>query len=199
MVVKVVILDFHGVMSFDFPKREFVDMVLNLIDRKGDEGLRQSIKEMVVSKAMTKRHGVTTSYILKGMGLLDDYMMEMKKLPRNDRIVFPDLFRQLAQKYRVYIVTDSPKDVVINSLKNNNIDVSEVCVDVITPENDKVPKPSPFMYAKVIEREGVRPDEVVVIGDRLSDIVPAEDIGCNAVLVKSEEMVGVVLNWLLSQ
>lgn len=60
--------------------------------------------------------------------------------------------------------------------------------DVVESAAVGIRKPDPAIYRLALERMGVSPDEVIVVGDSFSkDIVPARSLGCHTVWLKGEE------------
>ncbi|QQR80447.1 MAG: HAD family hydrolase [Deltaproteobacteria bacterium] len=79
----------------------------------------------------------------------------------------------------------------INILKENNIEIQDVLYcphhpDAILQEYKLIcecRKPGNLLLKKVLEKEGVLPEEAVMIGDRNTDIEAAKSIGVESYLV----------------
>jgi HAD hydrolase, family IA, variant 1 len=59
--------------------------------------------------------------------------------------------------------------------------------DIVESAEVNIRKPAPQIYEIGVERLGLRPDEVVVVGDSFSkDVVPARSLGCHTVWLKGK-------------
>lgn len=57
---------------------------------------------------------------------------------------------------------------------------------VFTSYELKALKPQPDIYRKVLERLGVRPNEILFVDDKIQNVMTAKDLGSRAVLFKKE-------------
>jgi len=59
--------------------------------------------------------------------------------------------------------------------------------DIVESAEVGIRKPDPRIFEMGVQRLGLRPDEVVVVGDSFrKDVVPAKEAGCHAVWLKGE-------------
>lgn len=95
--------------------------------------------------------------------------------------------RALAEKYPLYIVSNSTLQDVCTRMRDNNFS-PDIFKGIYENEfrNYDVTK---FPYFKeIMEREGVEASDVLMVGDNpINDILPAEKIGFKTMLVKTLE------------
>jgi imidazoleglycerol-phosphate dehydratase / histidinol-phosphatase len=83
---------------------------------------------------------------------------------------------------------------MLQILKGEGIEFAEIFIDrSFTEDNAPTRKPGTAMLTKYIA-QGIELDSSYVIGDRLSDLQLAENIGCKAILLKKEPHPGAVLS-----
>lgn len=103
------------------------------------------------------------------------------------RFIEEDFLRALAEKYPLYIVSNSTLQDVCTRMRDNNFS-PDIFKGIYENEfrNYDVTK---FPYFKeIMEREGVEASDVLMVGDNpINDILPAEKIGFKTMLVKTLE------------
>ncbi|MBQ2818196.1 MAG: HAD family hydrolase [Clostridia bacterium] len=99
------------------------------------------------------------------------------------RKVFPDakqVFDALAQRFKVYVASNTDTDVLEQIMKRNRI----FAHGVFTSEELKCYKPNPEFYALVLSACGLSPQEVIFIGDSSSDdILGPKEAGMKTIWV----------------
>ncbi|WP_393972097.1 HAD-IA family hydrolase [Oxyplasma meridianum] len=105
----------------------------------------------------------------------DNFRQSMKEVH-----YFPDVYSTIDQLYRngfaISIVTSSRRTM----MEKMDLPIQDyVCIDDV-----KIGKPDPEPYIKALEKMHLKGDEVVVVGDVETDLIPAKKIGAIAVLVR---------------
>ena len=72
---------------------------------------------------------------------------------------------RLMAEYQVFIGSNTDNDVLESVMKKNGIRVHKV----YTSENLKCYKPSPLFFKKILEENDLRPQEVLFVGDSITD------------------------------
>lgn len=100
-------------------------------------------------------------------------------------IISNDMLKELSEKYKLYIVTNSYLSFVENYCKNLNIDssvFSGIYSNSTTRLEDNTRKD--YYYKIILDKENVEPQECLVIGDSYeSDLVPALELGIHTLFV----------------
>lgn len=110
----------------------------------------------------------------------------------------PKIITELAKYYKVYMISDSSKiylEFYLNYAKFKLNDFEEILSNQYTDENyTKIP-----MMKKVLEKTGLKPNEVIMIGDsEKADIIPAKLVGLNTFKVADEKDTAKILNELIA-
>ena len=95
--------------------------------------------------------------------------------------IYPDT-KDMLQKLKGYkkgIITNTPKDCVCQILKE--FDIEQYFEIVITSDEVVKAKPDPEIVLKACEVLGVKPENVVLIGDTNSDVKAGRDAGCTVI------------------
>ena len=132
---------------------------------------------------------------LKSAGVLDEDRNSTGLLREN---VFNDVYRRvvdttkescfvlerLHQNYEMVLVSNFYGNIR-TVLREFGLDV--FFKDIVESAEVNIRKPDPRIYEIGVERLGLRPDEVVVVGDSFSkDVVPARSLGCHTVWLKGK-------------
>ncbi|MFH1307843.1 MAG: D-glycero-beta-D-manno-heptose 1,7-bisphosphate 7-phosphatase [archaeon] len=119
--------------------------------------------------------------------------------------VFPGVFEALKKlkqsDFKLVIVTNqsgigrgyySEQDYlelteqIIKIFKQQDIEFDDILYCPHSPdENCDCRKPSPKLFLDAIKKFNLVPDNCWIIGDKFSDVKPAEKIGCKSILIKS--------------
>ena len=83
------------------------------------------------------------------------------------------------KKYKKSIITNTPKDCTIQILKK--FDIEKYFNFILTSSDVKNAKPSPEIVFKSCEKLGVKPEEVVLVGDTDSDVKSGRAAGCKVI------------------
>lgn len=80
---------------------------------------------------------------------------------------------------------------IIRAFENEGVVFSEVCIDISLPE-EMAPtrKPRTGMLSKYIENTDFDLENSFVIGDRLTDVELAANLGCKAIFINNDENLG---------
>jgi FMN phosphatase YigB (HAD superfamily) len=103
--------------------------------------------------------------------------------------------------FELYLATDSSRNNAIQTLKTAGYP-PEMFKKIITGDDVKFAKPNTEMYEKIVVQIGYQDEEMtrteynpydwIVIGDRITDIIPAAKLGLRAFLTNKEG-----LRWFL--
>jgi imidazoleglycerol-phosphate dehydratase/histidinol-phosphatase len=83
------------------------------------------------------------------------------------------------------------QNLVMKSLENEGIGFSDVCIDRSLPEdNAPTRKPGTGMLTKYMDEEAYDLENSVVIGDRITDVQLAKNLGCKAIWLNNDPDLG---------
>ena len=90
------------------------------------------------------------------------------------------LLNELMKNYLVFIGSNTDNDVLENVMQKNSIAVHKV----YTSENLKCYKPASRFFTKILDDNGLLPDEVLFVGDSITDdILGPKSIGIKTVWI----------------
>ena len=94
--------------------------------------------------------------------------------------------KKFKKDYKLYIVSNSVMSNIISVAKYFDIDLS-LFEEIITNDySHGVDKK--FYYEQIIEKEKISPEELIVLGDdKLTDLVPAEELGAKTIYIKTAD------------
>lgn len=111
--------------------------------------------------------------------------VELTKWHKEDEILFPDAsecLKRLHEKYRIGIIANQSLGTRERLEKHGVLKYIDL---VIASAEEGVSKPDKRIFEIALERAGCKPDEAVMIGDRIdNDIVPAKALGMGTVWIK---------------
>lgn len=169
-MLKALLLDLHGILIDKFPKEEYLKAARKLFNSKGYEFDLEILKI---------KYG-TVSYATYKLGFHNDYLSMFDTLPVSDD-ADEELIELLGNiKQKMYIVTDTSTENCLKTLNLANIDIGLFSA-IFTGNDVTEPKPSTELYRLVLN-EGFKPEECLIIGDRLTDIMPAYELGIGGLL-----------------
>ena len=118
------------------------------------------------------------------LGLPDEALNLINKFYLNhiDEVnIFPDVKKTLNQlnNYKKAIITNTPKNHAYYLLKK--FDIFNIFNIIVTSDDIKVGKPNPEIIIKACELLNVKKNEVIIIGDTISDINAARAIGSTVI------------------
>jgi HAD superfamily hydrolase (TIGR01509 family) len=99
----------------------------------------------------------------------------------HDIILYPDTKSTLQQlmTYKKAIITNTPTDCAEAILKK--FDIGEYFETIVTSDDVQNAKPDPEIVFKACERLGVKPNNVLLVGDTDSDVKAGKAAGCTVV------------------
>jgi len=180
-MIKALLLDLHGVLISKFPISEYTQAVKEWLKKKGYE---------VDTYERWKEGFGTFSQACDYHNIRQEYLNVMDNLPvySEDCSDMVELLRKSG--FELYLATDSSRSNAIQTLKTAGYP-PEMFKMIVTGNDVKFAKPNTEMYEKIIN--GNR-DEWLIIGDRITDIIPAAKLGLKALLT---EKTG--LRWWLNE
>lgn len=112
--------------------------------------------------------------------VLNDVYKRVLDTTKESRIVL----EKLRKNYEMVLVSNFYGNIR-TVLKEFGLDV--FFKDIVESAEVGIRKPDPRIFEMGVQRLGLRPDEVVVVGDSFrKDVVPAKEAGCHAVWLKGE-------------
>jgi len=94
-----------------------------------------------------------------------------------------EVIAELRKKYKVFIGSNTDNDALDAVMKKNKVSVDKV----YTSENLRCYKPNPEFFRKILEENGLKPDNVLFVGDSISDdILGPKALGIKTVLIDRE-------------
>lgn len=171
MTIKSLIFDLHGILIKEFPSESYVLKVKALLKEAGyPEGTYESWKKLG-----------TISSKMEETGLKDEYLKALDSLEtteqRDGELI--EALNRLKEKYILIVATNTSKLNAVNTMRDANI--PEVFDYIITAEDVVSGKPDIEMYVLILEKTGFKASEILVFGDRLTDIVPAVKLGMTGI------------------
>ncbi|MBP6528293.1 MAG: HAD family hydrolase, partial [Prevotella sp.] len=112
--------------------------------------------------------------------VLDDVYSYVKKVTDHSR----DVLEKLRANYPMVLVSNfyGNVEVVIKEFK-----LDHLFLDIVESATVGIRKPDPRIYKLGVEKLGLQPEEVIVVGDSFyKDIEPANKIGCKTIWFKGE-------------
>ena len=95
-----------------------------------------------------------------------------------------EVIAELRKKYKVFIGSNTDNDVLDAVMKKNEVSVDKV----YTSENLRCYKPNPAFFSKILDDNALKPEEVIFIGDSVSDdILGPKVLGIKTVLIDRED------------
>ena len=173
MTIKGLLLDLHGLLITNFPLKEYEKAVKEFLVKKGyEEGSYKRFKTC---------WGTITS-AMEYHSLKEDYLKILDSLPvyseKDDELV-ELLFNA---PYELFLATDSSTENTTKTLAVAGIS-SGLFKMIVTGNDVKRGKPETEMYEKIVNAHPyINVKEWLVIGDRLTDIIPASKLGLKAIL-----------------
>ena len=93
------------------------------------------------------------------------------------------VIEELRKEYKVFIGSNTDNDVLASVMEKNGISVDKV----YTSENLRCYKPGWEFFSKILADNGLKPEEVLFVGDSVSDdILGPKALGIKTVLVDRE-------------
>ncbi len=91
-----------------------------------------------------------------------------------------EVLNKLSEKYKIYIGSTTDTAPLMTNIKNNNMKVDRI----YTSESLKEYKPHKAFYTKILADIKLKPEEVVFVGDSLSeDVKGPKSVGIYSVLI----------------
>ncbi len=93
--------------------------------------------------------------------------------------------KEVLEKLSAYpkcVVTNTPRDCTKQILKNFNLE--KYFKHVFTSDDVKLAKPNPEIILLACKKLGLKPEEIVLVGDTDSDIKAGKAAGCNVIGIR---------------
>jgi len=117
----------------------------------------------------------------------DDYLKKVHDVPVEDLLSRDERLRNTLKNipYELIVFSNGSAEYVKRILEA--LGIADLFSDLFTIEYmDYIPKPLQYPYQKIMELYGKKPEQCVVVDDRLPNIHTAVDMGMEAVLVGQE-------------
>lgn len=176
---EIILLDLHGILVKKFPLAEY--------QRKVRELLRNNNYNNKYEYENWKNEFGTISEAMRVHGLRKEYLNVLNSLyvikQKDDELI--NLLKEAIKYFTFYIATDTTKKNALKTLRAANIP-RNLFKEIITAEDVSKPKPATSLYKQVLNMEVKTPKKFIVIGDRLTDIIPAGKLGMQGLLCDYE-------------
>lgn len=111
------------------------------------------------------------------------FITNLKKNPPKLFGGIKETLKNLSRRYQLIIVSGSPKEAIENKLKEEKIyDLFDLIVPIIHPEKNK---PDPFHINLALQKMKLSSEEVIYVGDTISDIIAARNAKIKNIIVVS--------------
>ena len=174
-LIKVLILDLHGILIKDFPFELYLKKTKKLFEKYNFKfDLEQILKDYGTTSTATQHYGFREEY-LRMLDTLTPFKQKDEELI--------DLIKELQiLSYKIYIATDTSRKNALDTLSKAGISFL-MFDEIITGDDINLPKPHTELYEKILEKEPkIEPCQMLVIGDRITDIIPAIKLGMNGIV-----------------
>jgi len=106
---------------------------------------------------------------------------KLYKMNVDDVKIYPGVktVLQRLEKYKKSIITNTPKDSAVEILRR--LDIKKYFEFVLTSDDVSIAKPSPEIILKSCEILGVKVEDVILVGDTISDVKAGRSAGCRVV------------------
>jgi len=187
MKFKILILDLHGLLVDKFPLKEYYDSVANLLI---EEGWAKEREEALKTFNNFKENYLSGMAAMESIGLRTKYIDMLNNLPvwTNDDSSFVEYIENI--KLPIYIATNTGKQGARKTLESNGFNLNKF-KGIITAEDVKKGKPNKEMYNLIMKDSGFKAEEHLVIGDRVVDLIPAEELGMGGILANKNMLRGI--------
>ena len=184
MQISLIILDFDGTLA-DTEKAHLEAYILAL----GEEGITLSPEEY-----RTRYFGMRCPEFMRALGLTDEAQID--RVRRRKIELYPTRFESIALNKplwdfvqssrqngcRVWIASTGQRENICNAMRHLGI---EGMVDGVLTSDDVVsPKPSPDVFLKAMQIEGVTPAETLIFEDSAIGLEAARASGASYFKVK---------------
>lgn len=97
------------------------------------------------------------------------------------------IIKEISSKFKIYLITSSPKDLARRKLEKIGIDKSSFHLQIFSDTENSNHKQTGKSFESAIKYFGIQASQHVYIGDsRKSDILPAKALGMKTISVGSE-------------
>ena len=176
---EVIIADLHGILIKKFPLAEY--------ERKVRELLRNNNFNNKYEFENWKNEYGTITRAMEVHRLKKQYLNVLNSLSvikqKDEELI--NLLKEAKKLFTLYIATDTTKKNTLKTLRAANIP-QNLFKDIVTANDVARGKPATSLYKSILKSEVKMPDKFIVIGDRITDIIPAGELGMNALLCDYE-------------
>ncbi len=184
-MIKVIVFDLGGVLFTNGTKRfiKYLHSTYALDTKVLDEVIGGELggkyREGKIGRDEFWRGFLEKLNIHEDVDKLEDQWINGYELIEETR----DIILKLSSKYKVYYLSNNARERVARI--NNKYNFREWFEDGIFSHEAGVRKPAPEIYRLIIEKAGVKPEEMVFIDDKLSCLQPAKEMGIKTILFEN--------------
>lgn len=174
------IMDLHGVIIDNFPIELYYKRVSEFIMKKYNLKDLSEAKEFFLK--MVDKHQTGTK-AFESINEKDTYNKILDSLPAYDD-TDEEFNRLLRSAGELFIVTNSSRKNTLEALNRTGLNINDF-KKIITADDVKKGKPDTEPYEMIIKD---KPNDFIVVGDRITDIIPAAKLGCPALLCNKKQL-----------
>ncbi len=183
-VIKGVVFDMDGVIIDSEPLHEHCERAL--LKEYGIKLTQEVLAEVKGLRDKDAFQYYTSHFKLKENHnvLLQKKMLLFSKLIKKKIKMYPgfkELAKECKKKFKIGLVTSSPKESVSTMLKH--FDIKYFFDGIVTAEDVKLAKPYPEPYLKIAEKLHVKANQCLVIEDTIHGITAAKTAGAKCIAV----------------
>ena len=167
----------HGLLVYKFPSEEYNRMVKELLKKKGYND--------TTFDEWKSKYG-TISAAMEENNMRDEYLRLLDNVPVSSEIDL-DIVKLIKRSdQKVYLASNSSRRNTMKTLHGIGLSMCDFNY-IITGDDVSHSKPSIEMYETLLKISKVKPEEIMVFGDRETDIIPAKKLGMNGMVCTYEE------------
>ena len=197
MEIKALVFDLEGTL---YNSKELVNewrtQVFKLIKEKTGKSDDEILKEFLKIVEELKGKGFRrppVSMIVDRVGIRREDFYKAIESVDPSKFLKPDpklreTLEHMREKWRLAMLTNLSRKSTLSILKALGLD-PELFDPLVTASEMEKGKPDPEPFRRIVERLGLEPSSVMMVGDSVSsDLEPAKRVGMRTALVSSEEI-----------
>jgi HAD superfamily hydrolase (TIGR01549 family) len=178
-MLKAIIADCHGILIGKFPYEEYHSKTCKLLKKHGYDYEKAKAESLTIS-AFCEKHGFRDEYLK----LLNSLSVDVGNEEELD-----ELLSKLP--FDIHIATDTSTKNLLETLQKSRLSMDNF-KSMESGNTIREPKPSTEMYQKILKENNLKAEECLVIGDRITDIMPATELKIPALVCNHEFFIEII-------